>query len=545
MANRNYRNGIRYSLLISLMLASLVIVPLLFELYTFYLYTINTPDFFTFSGLRLWVFVMYHIGLGGVLGRFLPNKFLIPAVGLSVSVLISLLYQFCDPRQCYYSGPDGAGWIRLWTLLFLTASFGLLMGRKSLSTIEQNNRLAIFFGTITSLFLGYYPTALLYGVFNTYSLTIFLLVYAATIPFLFGGAVISMFSAKRLYAIYSGILSSFILLFLFLGLQVTNLLPFLIIPSGALSGLIGYSVARKVLRHEILLTREKRQTVLFALIIANFSVLAIHPYIDAPMNLSIDTYSYTKLALPTYYDAAFHNDKYFPTKRVEVEIDFENFDSNKIQEGNFLSAGIGAQSPNCCKDGLDYGYRADILLAGKEERYLVARAWEACDHNVGCSGDTWQLRIHQAVVPFLHDSKKLIIGMGWEDGSVNWYYKTDNADWLTYSSFMTPKIQNHAFNIGVFDRIGPHGPISNPPSGSAYFYQFGIAMSDRIVDDKSTITFRCPAYYLEGSKHCVTNMDTIKNGGSHWKVIWKWGVPSDVAIDIDEEKSIVVFKFGN
>jgi len=49
--------------------AGIVIVPFLFESYTFYLYTIGEPDFFIFSGARLWFFLASELGLGFVLGR--------------------------------------------------------------------------------------------------------------------------------------------------------------------------------------------------------------------------------------------------------------------------------------------------------------------------------------------------------------------------------------------------------------------------------------------------------------------------------------------
>jgi hypothetical protein len=37
--------------------SGLIILPFLFESYTFYLYTMSEPSFFTFSGARLWVFL--------------------------------------------------------------------------------------------------------------------------------------------------------------------------------------------------------------------------------------------------------------------------------------------------------------------------------------------------------------------------------------------------------------------------------------------------------------------------------------------------------
>jgi hypothetical protein len=49
-------------------------------------------------------------------------------------------------------------------------------------------------------------------------------------------------------------------------------------------------------------------------------------------------------------------------KGVSVTVDFSQTNPNVIQSDNFLAAGIGVQSPNCCVDGLDYGYRIDAYL---------------------------------------------------------------------------------------------------------------------------------------------------------------------------------------
>jgi hypothetical protein len=105
-----------------------------------------------------------------------------------------------------------------------------------------------------------------------------------------------------------------------------------------------------------------------------------------------------------------------------------------------MSAGVGVQSPNCCKDGLDYGYRADVMLAGDGKRYLGARAWETCDQNVACSGLLWQSKIHEELVPLPEGREPVIFlamavdddngggsgasssGKGQNGKAVHWYY---------------------------------------------------------------------------------------------------------------------------
>jgi hypothetical protein len=228
------------------------------------------------------------------------------------------------------------------------------------------------------------------------------------------------------------------------------------------------------------------------------------------------------IATPTYYSGTYYqSDKYFATKRVEAEISLEQFESRGIQ---FALAGIGAQSPNCCKDGLDYGYRADLLLSDSRVS-LVTRAWETCDMNIACSGIPWISTMHQAVVPLADDSLSgaIMLAMEWQqDGrTVNWYYRDNTGNWTEYSSFLTPDIENPYFNLGVID-VG--NPLSNPNSGKAFFYQAGVSRPDQIPLRDQAVIIKCPAYYdNQGTKHCV-EMKPIRSGNSHWKVLWKWGM---------------------
>ncbi|HEU4606377.1 MAG TPA: hypothetical protein VFS46_09090, partial [Nitrososphaera sp.] len=144
--------------------ASIVIAPFLFESYTFHLYAAGDPDFFVFSGARLWVFLGSELGLGFAIGRVsrLPLYAAAGCVAAAILALTLLLYQFCDDRQCYYSGPDGISWLRLAVLLFAAAATGLMMGSKSRKEpARKSNTSAVLFGMTTAVFLGYYPEALL------------------------------------------------------------------------------------------------------------------------------------------------------------------------------------------------------------------------------------------------------------------------------------------------------------------------------------------------------------------------------------------------
>jgi hypothetical protein len=499
----------------------LVITPFLFESYTFYRYTIREPDFYLFSGARLWFFVASELSIGFAIGRLspLPPFAAAGCVAAATVVLMLLLYQFCDSRQCYYSGPDGGSWLRLGVLLFAAAATGLMRGWKSISRPGKKSSMisAVLFGTTTAIFIGYYPVALLFEMFLTYPMALVLLAFASSMPFFFAGAGSSIFSDRIRPAVYSAMISWAILSSLFASLRPegSSMLP-IMVGAGIPASFLGYRIAT---------SRRKELTVAssFSSMIAIFVLGAVHPLMDAPMNLAIND-SRGVIVQPTYYAGAYHDQHYFPSKRVDVGIDLGQFDSSLMGKGDFVLAGIGAQSPNCCKDGLDYGYRADILFAADGTRYLVARAWETCDQNMGCSAFPWISTMHESTVPLTGNSSLVMLAMEWDDRTVEWYYKTGD-NWSNYSSFVPPEIELPFFDLGV---IWVGSLTANPDLQNAYFYQAGVSTPNKQIQ-YGQITFECPSYYdIQGTKHCIRATPII-GGNSHWKVLWKWGLPNDKA----------------
>jgi hypothetical protein len=506
--------------------SGLVLVPFLFESYTFHLYVAGEPAFFVFSGFRLWVFLVAQLSLGFVVGRVArPPLFVSSAiVAAATAVLIALLYQFCDPRQCYHSSPDGAGWLRLGVLFFSTASVGLLIGAKSRRERHASGIDAVASGTLAAVFLGYYPAALLSGTFLTYQTGLAVLAFALTLPFLFAGIASSMLSARKIHAVCSAVFAWALLSAMFAGARPEGVPVFAaMLPAGVALALAGFKAGRY-------LSKEKAMVATFSSLIALFLLVAAHSFADAPMNLSFGSQD-GAIAEPTYYAGAYHDKEYFPTKRIEVKIDLE---SVAVGKGDFVLAGIGAQSPNCCKDGLDYGYRADVLV-NDTGRYLVARAWETCDQNIACSGYPWANVMHEQVVPINSSSQSIMLAAEWRDKTVDWYYNID-GEWRRYSSFSAPGIENPYFNLGV---IWVGSPFTNGESKNAYFYQAGVSTNHATA----RITFDCPAYYdSQGTKHCAS-LEQVKGSDSHWKVMWKWGVPHpDSSVEIKGESATVTLR---
>ena len=504
--------------------ASILIVPIVFESYTFHLYTIRDPSFFTFSGARLWVFLISIILSGvaiGLAGRFRPIV-ASGAAAVTISVLMAMLYQFCDAKQCYYLGPDGLGELRLWVLFFSTSSVGIMVGSMR-HPREKSNVDGVFFGGNVAIFLGYFPWALLFGSYMPTTVGLAMLGFASAIPFLFSGAVCRFFSNSTKHAVYSAAIGWFVLLILFASMRPSSMpLLAVILACSVPSAVGGYLLESHASRKGTHL----KSDIMIASLLGLFAFVALHPFIGGSMNLSSEP-DRAILPEPTYYSGAYHqSETYLSTKRVEVQVALEQFDRGSVRD--FLFAGIGAQSPNCCKDGLDYGYRADLFF-NNSGTFLAARAWESCDYNVACSGFPWISTMHQAIVslPAEVASNAIMLAMEWQpDGrTVKWYYGTD-SNWKEYSKFVSPEIGNPYFNLGV---IPVGNPISNADTGNAFFYQAGVSVPEQ-NSATGTIAMRCPAYFdSKGSRHCV-DLEPIARGNSHWKALWKWGVQDNESV---------------
>jgi hypothetical protein len=300
----------------------------------------------------------------------------------------------------------------------------------------------------------------------------------------------------------------------------SGLLGFFMLAGVLPSALAGFKVATLAKR------ATKKERMIRALITGLFSFFmlgAAHPLIDAPMRLTVEDDN-NLMPKPTYYSGAYHfSESYHSTKRVEVEINLTQFDVKSV--GEFLFAGMGVQSPNCCKDGLDYGYRADLFF-NQSGSFLAARAWEVCDINVACSGHPWASELHQSMVrlpPADTHYEIVMLAMDWQpDGrTVKWYYAKSPGEWTEYSRFISPEIGNPYFNLGV---ISVENPFTNPDTGNAFFFQVGVSVPLSTQSAFGSIGFQCPGYYDElGIKQCV-DLEPIVRGNSHWKALWKWGI---------------------
>lgn len=213
---------------------------------------------------------------------------------------------------------------------------------------------------------------------------------------------------------------------------------------------------------------------------------------------------------------------------IGVNVSFSNttIDQAKFPD-DFLAAGVGDQSPNCCTDGLDLAYRADAIQFSNGTEALLARGWWACDDNMACGGYSWQQLLFLGVKDLPSGTLSNWVGleMNWSsNGTIQWLYRItyvtngSSTPWMLYSTFAPPNIQNHYWDAGLF-YVG----ALNPPDGYAYFNQFGVASAYPITEDSWHVYFQCPELFVGGAWYCVSKAVYINGLHSYWKVIYTFG----------------------
>jgi hypothetical protein len=261
-----------------------------------------------------------------------------------------------------------------------------------------------------------------------------------------------------------------------------------------------------------------------------------HAFMVALLVVIVVTYTYAKSTsglvvqgsdqswvrdVPAYV-GGFMVGQYFGTKGVSVAMDFSGSDPSAIQADNFLAVGIGVQSPNCCVDGLDYGYRIDAYLFHDGREMVVASAWQTCDVNIACGGRPWRNQMLHVTHEITRPATKLWLAMKWNDRIVSWYYGRSQIDLESFAAFHAPDLENPYFNVGELKGI-----VGNRPTGSAYFFQFGIISKYSIGHGGWRVTLDSPSYLSNNTWTAVLHAESIQGWVSYWKVLWRWGTSYD------------------
>src|SRR5437870_11595180 len=181
------------------------------------------------------------------------------------------------------------------------------------------------------------------------------------------------------------------------------------------------------------------------------------------------------LGQPFYpYVGAYYNSIQYRICCVEIGVSISMANPRLLAPDNFLMAGMGVQSPNCCIDGWDFGWRADLFVLPNGTRVVSGSTWETCDGNANCGGIFWEhLRYHaQQIINPTNTSTPVYLRMMWQYDRPNWhadwYYNYTGQPWTKFGSFVPDFREGHYFDIGV---VG----FGSYPWAYAFFYQFGVA----------------------------------------------------------------------
>jgi hypothetical protein len=510
------------------------------------LYFAGNPAFYTVSGFRFDFFIAYCFLAAVLVGYFVDS--LIVGFGsmvFAVAVLLLLFYGACDPHVCYFIGLDKLEPFRLGCFFVAETLLGTVSGRQIRVRTGLTTKAAIATGLAFSYVLGYYPTVYSFAGAQHDSLglsaSVLLVVPISLAAALtvagktrrWGlGALVPVAGLALVLGLTSGFGGQYIVYTLTILLAVILL--------SAVSGIIGSLIARS--RSGTYLFSSPRR---YAFTVAILVLLIVTgTYANASGGLVVQGSSGEAndwLGNPPYYVGAFMLGDYFGVKGVAVNVDFGGTVPSVIQSDNYLAAGIGVQSPSCCVDGLDYGYRVDMYLFHGGKTILVANAWQTCDTNVACGARPWRNSMLRVNLEISGPLTPLWLAMEWNVRAVSWYYGEDLRSLQTFASFNPTGLENPAFNVGVLKGI-----LSNRPTSSAYFFQFGIASRYPIGHGGWRVRFSRPSYLLDGSWTSVPHAQSIQGAVSYWKVLWRWGESYDrVSVLAEPATPSVTFQFAD
>ena len=544
--------------LLGLTLATIIILtpPLIFEKYTFFLYITSNPNFFWYSGNRLW-FDIVSFGVTGVIsalivGRAKKTVVLPPLIGAALFIFAVNAVPFCEIRECYVSSTDGLAPLRDFLLLaslgFITSSASMKKWapddkQKSLDKIFQYSTV-----TFLGIALSFFPIMHIFAAVSVPFPGNYLQWLLAGAP---AGLACSMWLLDRgtmrgiTAMLLAGLLGVIVNIALAVelpcescsGYSISVVSILLLVASFIVPALILEARFRKQTKTSPPLRRLVRKApVIITIVVIVISISSMWIFfLNSNYEVSVvngfsgvtnSRFSPLEVGSSFVYSAGYLAIPRVVSHSVGVNL---TFGSTSFQNfpNDFLAAGVGDQSPNCCKDGLDLAYRADAIEFSNGSEAVLARAWWACDVNMACGGYSWQQLLHIGLVdlPSGTLANWVQLEMNWTSPTlIQWFYRVSfdsNASttrWTLYSSFVPPKIQNHYWDAGLFF-VG----TGNRPVQYAYFYQFGVSSAYPIADDNWQVTMHCPEIVLNNSWTCVPKAGFINGAHSFWKVIYTFG----------------------
>ncbi len=476
-------------------------------------------------------------------------------VFLSSIVIWVLYYVACETfrgpegllhSECYQPGPDGLAGVRLTLMMFSFGALPIIV--KAASKGEALNKrlrsmIAILAGIIMTLVTAWFPlTAWFSGVTYLQPLVIFQALILVGVPQIETGILAARIARSVRIDAVSGVVSLLFISGVFWTLSCPGCdrtLLYLLVPTWALfaflGGLLELGYAGPGLwgqfRPRKLRLKDARLVGTAVVITISLLTLVGYSFWD-PSVLYATTISPNSgnltLGLPSYpYVAGFYNSTQYRICCVEIGISFARADPALLAPDNFLMAGMGVQSPNCCIDGWDFGWRADVFLLPNRSMIVSGSSWGTCDGNANCGGHFWQhLRYHaQVTLNPGNLSSPIFLRMMWEPSStgllrsqVNWYYNTTALGWQRFASFVPDFREGPYFDIGV---VGCCGAGKNTPQKYAYFFQFGVASKTRVPGWSVLLMY--PSFQYQGAWRLMEKANSIQGDFSFWKANYRWG----------------------
>ncbi len=510
--------------------------------------TNNGYWYYQFSQTRLEADAV-SFALGGILVAYLlrPRWAVIQAF-LSASLIYVLFYTACPTymagpiwrSECYSVGPDGLAGVRLCAMMFSFAALPAIV-RASYKEDKLNKRLrpwiAILGAFITSVVTTWFPlTAWFSGVTYLPPLVPFQATLFFGVSEIAVGIQAAKISRSILVAMLSGVTSALFLSRFLWPLPCPSCdrsLLLLIIPSwgffASIGGVLELGLPRNLSigplsRFDPRLEDIRRVGIAVVLLFSLWTLVSFGFW--DPSVLYSDSISpgagQLTLGAPTYpYVAGYYNSTQYRICCVQIGVSFTKVDLKALAPNNFLMAGMGVQSPNCCIDGWDFGWRADLFVLPNGTQVVSGSTWETCDGNANCGGVMWQhLRYHaQHTINPADISTPVYLRMMWQydqpSWHADWYYNYTGQPWTKFGSFVPDFREGHYFDIGI---VG----VGNYPSAYAFFYQFGVASKTPVQGWSVQLLY--PSFvHPDGSWRVMERANIIQGWHSFWKANYRWG----------------------
>ncbi|HXQ92613.1 MAG TPA: hypothetical protein VN739_06375 [Nitrososphaerales archaeon] len=556
------RENLEFKTIWRVVLAAIVILvpPIIFEKYTFFLYTSGNPAFFNYSGSRLWFDILWFV-VGGVISIVIVGRekkaSILPSLISSILFIIAVnLPPFCDVKECYVSSTDGLAPLRDFLLFgslgVITSASLLKKWYKGGAGYRRREDVAFQLGVVILMgfALSFFPIMHIFAGVSVPNPLNYLQWFLAAAPASLAGSMLILDRSNisgRLGILSSGISGVLFTLVLAVELSCENCSGYPVAITSIIFLAVLFTIPALLLGRAARIRRKSpipvrrivrrapsivaSASIMIAIIMmlafyfaSNYQVSVVNGF----SGVTNSSFSSLEVGRSFVYSAGYLAIPRVTSKAVGVNVSFGNtsIDQSKFPN-DFLAAGIGDQSPNCCKDGLDLAYRADVVQFTNGTEAVLARAWWACDVNMACGGYTWQQLLHLGLkdIPMGTLSNWVELEMNWTSStSIQWFYRINyvsnhsSTPWMLFSSFTPPSIQNHYWDAGLF-YVG----TGNQPTGYAYFYQFGISSAYPITDENWHFFVQCPEIILNGSWTCLPKAAYISGSHSFWKVLYTFG----------------------